>query len=309
MNTLDKLWKLLSDRFAGQNQTEKYRTELRNRRRKQGESLDSLCTVPTAPVPSNNSHPATTSTVTSNVPSQRACYTCGEVGHIRRNCPHAKRGGDSGGPPFRYRNNSDDKGYAHNDNDGPASSATRGSHNCLDNGHVYLVANVDRRRHVALIDSGCELSLAPSSVVGDRVLRPVSQGVFAANGSPIFVQGETEIEMDLGGYTSTATVLLSPDVSELMLGITWLTREGVVWDFNARTLLVGRRSFALHSKKSSGICRRVYVDHDVVLSPRQQADVPVRSTLRSVRVSEGENWLLESRQLRPGIHLARTLAP
>jgi len=160
-----------------------------------------------------------------------------------------------------------------------------------------------------LIDSGCELSLAPSSVVGDRLLRPVSQGVFAANGSPIFVQGETEIEMDLGGYTSTATVLLSPDVSELMLGITWLTREGVVWDFSARTLLVGRRSFALHSKKSSGICRRVYVDHDVVLSPRQQADVPVRSTLRSVRVSEGENWLLESRQLRPGVHLARTLLP
>jgi len=44
VNTLDKLWKLLSGRFAGQNQTKKYRTELRNPRRKQGESLDSLCT-------------------------------------------------------------------------------------------------------------------------------------------------------------------------------------------------------------------------------------------------------------------------
>jgi len=63
------------------------------------------------------------------------------------------------------------------------------------------------------------------------------------------------------------------------------------------------------SKKSSGICRRVYVDHDVVLAPRQQVNVPVRSTLRSVRVSEGEHWLLESRQLRPGVHLARTLLP
>jgi len=53
----------------------------------------------------------------------------------------------------------------------------------------------------------------------------------------------------------------------------------------------------------------VYVDHDVVLTPRQQVDVPVRSTLRSVRVSEGEHWLLESRQLRPSVHLARTLLP
>jgi len=67
----------------------------------------------------------------------------------------------------------------------------------VDNGHVYLVANIDGHCHLALIDSGCELSLAPSTIVGDRVLRPVSQGVFAANGSAIFVQGETEIEMNL----------------------------------------------------------------------------------------------------------------
>ena len=44
VNTLDKLWKLLSDRFAGQKLTEKFRTELRNRRRKSNESLDALCT-------------------------------------------------------------------------------------------------------------------------------------------------------------------------------------------------------------------------------------------------------------------------
>ena len=42
-DTLEKLWKLLADRFGGQNLTEKYRTELRNRRRHPGESLDSLC--------------------------------------------------------------------------------------------------------------------------------------------------------------------------------------------------------------------------------------------------------------------------
>jgi len=308
VNTLEKLWKLLSDRFAGQNLTEKYRTELRNRRRKSGESLDSLCSdvrrllimgypgptstaheaiakdsfigaldselsmkvrerdpatldealhtalrletireaatsvrdvsddnvryknkhvrgintgcdqsaissvltkmnemqsrldkdlkaigdrmtdveiavrqprqpdvtvssqpvrtwTSTAPVPSSNSnsYSVPTSTVTPNFPSQRGCYNCGDLGHMKRNCPRPKRSGYSG-------SSSVDQGQqGHNGTDGSASAATRGSRNCLDNGHVYLVANIDGRRHLALIDSGCELSLAPSSVVGDRV--------------------------------------------------------------------------------------------------------------------------------------------
>jgi len=74
--------------------------------------------------------------------------------------------------PHATTSNSDDKSYSHNSGDGSASAATRGSHNCLDNGHVYLVANIDGHCHLALIDSGCELSLAPSTIVGDRVLRP-----------------------------------------------------------------------------------------------------------------------------------------
>jgi len=180
----------------------------------------------------------------------------------------------------------DNNNTVHDANIGFASAATRGSRNCLDNGHVYLVTNIDGQCHLALVDSGCELSLAPSSIVGGRVLRPVSQGVFAANGSPIFEQRETEIEMDLGGYTSTVFVLVSPDVSELMLGITWLTQKTVTWDFTTQNLVIGQMSFPLHSKKSSGVCRRVYVDHAVVVPPCQQVDVTVRSTLRSVRFSE-----------------------
>jgi len=59
-----KLWKLLSDRFAGQNLAEKYRTELRNRRRKQDESLDVLCQdirrllILAHPGPSSSAHEA-----------------------------------------------------------------------------------------------------------------------------------------------------------------------------------------------------------------------------------------------------------
>ena len=83
----------------------------------------------------------------------------------------------------------------------------------------------------------------------------------------------------------------------------------VTWDFTTHNLVIGQMSFPLHSKKSTGVCRRVYVDCAVVVPPRQQVDVTVRSTLRSVRFSEYDDWLLESCQLKTGVHLTRTLLP
>jgi len=46
-----------------------------------------------------------------------------------------------------------------------------------------------------------------------------------------------------------------------------------------------------------------------VLAPRTQVDVPVRSTLNNIRGSESDDWLLEARQLRPRLMLARTVLP
>ena len=66
---------------------------------------------------------------------------------------------------------------------------------------------------------------------------------------------------------STATVLVTPDVSELMLGITWLTKQRGVWDFGNRTHVDGV-SLPLHTKKTAAMCRRVYVQENVVLAPR-----------------------------------------
>jgi len=57
-----------------------------------------------------------------------------------------------------------------------------------------------------------------------------------------------------------------------------------------------------------GSCRRVYAAEDVVLLPRQQAVVPARATLSSLR------WkppvaAIESQKLRSGIYIGRTLVP
>ena len=132
------------------------------------------------------------------------------------------------------------------------------------------------------MDSGCELSLAPSNLVGKRQLRPSRHHVNAANGSPIGILGETDIEFSVSGRMSIATVLVTPDVSELMFGITWLTEQSFVWDFANRTLCINGVSVPLHTKKTAAMCRRVYVQENVVLAPRQQVDVPARSTVDNI---------------------------
>jgi len=62
--------------------------------------------------------------------------------------------------------------------------------------------------------------------------------------------GEADIEFDIGGRISGATVLVTPDVSELMLGIDWLSDRRGVWDFNNRVLQMDGLTVPLHTQKN-----------------------------------------------------------
>jgi len=175
----------------------------------------------------------------------------------------------------------------------------------LDNGHVYIEVCANDRHHLALIDSGCELSLAPNNMVDVNRLRPTTQHVFAANGTPINVVGETDVYMDVNGKRLSACVLVSPDVTELMLGIKWLEEKRAVWNFRERSLNIDGMSMPLQSKESAKMCWRGYVQDVTVLASCAQADVSDRSTLSSVLQSESDDQLIEARHLPP----RRTASP
>jgi len=65
----------------------------------------------------------------------------------------------------------------------------------------------------------------------------------------------------------------------------------------------------LKVKKAPQTCRRVYLCDNVVVPPRSQLYAPARSTLDVVRVSRGDDLLLEAKQLQPGVLAASTLLP
>ena len=163
---------------------------------------------------------------TSSLP--RARFVCGDLSHMKRQCPQLKGMEHPGqwersAPPTAHNTVLSPNPQSSGQDNSPNPAVAHGSHGLLDNGNVYLVIHVEGQRHLALLDWGCELSLAPSKLVVKRQLAPTSQHIFAANGSPIQVLGETNIEFTVGEMSTHATVLVTPDVHELMLGIRWLT--------------------------------------------------------------------------------------
>lgn len=142
-----------------------------------------------------------------------ACWRCGQPGHIQRNCqlPAPQ-------PVESNRNR--------------PSAVNRGSRG-LDHANVYLRMQLAGRTLPCLLDSGCEITLVPSSVVeGARNIEvvPSSQRIWAANGTEMEIVGEAVVPLMLNGRRISTQALVSPDVEEIMLGADWLQEHKCVWD-------------------------------------------------------------------------------
>jgi len=241
---------------------------------------------------------------------RRGCFICQDTGHYARSCPLNNRNNQAfshGSPHNPAAGNVGQVGQ----NSAPAADTyvARGLGSTPKDEYVYIDIVIDGKCHLALVDTGCQISLIPSSFVGDRSLLPSSQKLSAANGSPIHVHGTVEIPVTVDGCSSVVKWLVTPDVREPMLSFAWLSENQVCWDFTRNALYMHGRFVPLKRKKSPQACRRVYLCEDVVVPPRAQVNVPARSTLDVVTVSRGNDWLLEAKQLHPGVLAASTLLP
>ena len=145
---------------------------------------------------------------------------------------------------------------------------------------------LDGKPHNCLLDTGCDLSIVPKSLVVDKEMEPSELKMKAVNGTEILVAGKTKLNFELGPLSLTANVLVSDHVFEVMLGYDWLRKNKVAWDFDSLSVVINHHAFQLSSREGSSWCRRVEVQSDVVISPRCEMNIAGKLIFRNFTAAE-----------------------
>jgi len=133
-------------------------------------------------------------------------YYCRDIGHFIKDCEKKKN---------QYgRNNGVSQTYDQDDVD-----AVRGQ--------AYLCLVVNGKSSKCLLDTGSDVTLLPTSVVAGLRVESTTRLIRA-----IKVIGTATVEAVAGKHHMTITGLVSPHVSEVMLGIGFLKQERAMWNFD-----------------------------------------------------------------------------
>jgi len=102
-------------------------------------------------------------------------------------------------------------------------------------------------------------------------VKRTGQTLKAANGTPIPITGQVKLRLSLGGFSTCIEALVSPHVIEPMLGIDFLVKNQVVWDFAQSTITINGISHVLRSRVNKlRWCRRVVVQEDTIVPARSE---------------------------------------
>jgi len=120
---------------------------------------------------------------------------------------------------------------------------------------------------VCLLDTGCDVTLVPQSVISavrHLVVTPCTEYLGAANGTQIAITGYSFM---LNGRRIRIRASLSPDVDETMPGADWMGEHGCQWDFKNSTITIDDSAPISLSKRHTLRCGRAVVQEDTMLPP------------------------------------------
>jgi len=215
------------------------------------------------------------------------CYNCGQSGHIARNCPRqsdvngnystASAGSDSdqsdGGQALPSPQVSPTIKYLRSAKDKQAQTGI-----WVRSRACKILALLDTSSHITI--AGRDVANRCGWMLKGRYVNPIR----VANADELVVDGIATVVLNVNGTSTDVDVFVTRDISGLILGIDWMTRQGPsTFDFlNNRVRFGTGKWLQLLKVGASQMVRRCYLDHGAVLRPTGQIEADMRTSRKGI---------------------------